>query len=129
MTRTLEDGDRDDEQDYDKDVTNDTGGVPCSVPCSSRPLPGPLPTVHLNEKKAKEDTETYEEATSMLRRLLNKYEEGKNRHGPERRMRLREGPNGAAGDHVAGLPLSQIHIGTDQKNTIFALFWPENASN
>ena len=50
-------------------------------------------------------------------------------HGPERRMRLREGPNGAAGDHVAGLPLSQIHIGTDQKNTIFALFWPENASN
>ena len=26
-------------------------------------------------------------------------------------------------------PQSQIHIGTDQKNTIFALFWPENASN
>ena len=23
---------------------------------------------------------------------------------------------------------SQIHIGTDSKNTIFALFWPENAS-
>ena len=76
---TLEDGERDDERDDDKDATNDTRGVPCPVPCWSRPLPGPLPTVHLDEKKAKEDTEAYEEATSTLRRLLNKYEEGKNR--------------------------------------------------
>ena len=80
MTRTLEDGDRDDEQDDDKDATNNTRGVPCSVPCSSCPLPGPLPTVHLDEKNAKEDTETYEEARSTLRRLLNKYEKGKNRY-------------------------------------------------
>ena len=49
-------------------------------------MPGPLPTVHLDEKKAKEDTETYEEATSMLRRLLNKYEEGKNRYQNLHRM-------------------------------------------
>ena len=60
-------------------------GVPCSVPCLSRPWPGPLPTEHL-DKKAKGDTETYEEATSTLSRLLNKYEEGNNRYQNLHRM-------------------------------------------
>ena len=76
MTRKLEDGEQDNEQDDDKDATNDTRGVSCSVSCSSRPLP----TAYLDEKKSKEDTETCEEATSTLRRLLNKCEEGKNRY-------------------------------------------------
>ena len=63
-----------------------TRGGPCTVPCSGRPLPGPLPTEHHNEKKAKEDTETYEEATDTLSRLLNKYGEGKNRYKNLHRM-------------------------------------------
>ena len=45
-----------------------------------------MPTEHLDEKKAKEDTETYEEATSTLSRLLNKHEEGKNRYQNLHRM-------------------------------------------
>ena len=45
-----------------------------------------MPTVHLDKKKAKEDTETYEEALSTLRRLLNKYEEGKNSYQNLHRM-------------------------------------------
>ena len=45
---------------------NLTRSGPCPVPCSARPLPGPLHTEHLKEKKAKEDTETYEEATNTL---------------------------------------------------------------
>ena len=70
------------------------------VPCPYRPLPGPLPIVHLDKEKVKEDTakktkdegagrgekykdktkddhlenEAYEEATSPLRRLLNKHD-------------------------------------------------------
>ena len=83
-TRTPEDGEQDDERDDDKDDTNDTKGVPCSVPCLSLPLPGPLPTVHLHEKKAKEDTEAYQEATSKLRRQLNKYKEGGTRRSRTR---------------------------------------------
>ena len=43
-------------------------------------------TEHLKEKKAKEDTETYEEATNTLSRLLNKYGEGKNRYQNLHRM-------------------------------------------
>ena len=43
-----------------------------------------MPAVHLDEKKAKEDT--YEEATSRLRKLLNKYKEGKNRYQNLHRM-------------------------------------------
>ena len=35
---------------------NLTRSGPCSGPCSGRPVPGPLPTEHLKEKKAKEDT-------------------------------------------------------------------------
>ena len=45
-----------------------------------------MPTEHLDEKKAKEDTETYEEATNTLSRLLNKYKEGKNRYQNLHRM-------------------------------------------
>ena len=39
------------------------------------------------------------------------------------------GLTGPPGARCRVAPQSQIHIGTDQKNTIFALFWPENASN
>ena len=88
-----EDGRRDDERDDDKDAINDTRGIPCSVTCSRRPLPGPLPTAHCNKKEAKEDKEAYEEATSSLRGLLNKYEEGKNRYlNLHRMMNLRTYP-------------------------------------
>ena len=57
-----------------------------SGPCSGRPVPGTLPMEHRNEEKAKEDTETYEEATNTLSRLLNKYGEGKNRYQNLHRM-------------------------------------------
>ena len=46
-----------------------------------------MPTAHGNEKEAKEDKEAYEEATSTLRGLLNKYEEDKNRYQNLHRMR------------------------------------------
>ena len=66
-------------KDLGKMVTkNLTRSGPGSVPCSGRPSPGPMPTEHPKEKKAKEDTETYEEATNRLSRLLNKHGEGKN---------------------------------------------------
>ena len=68
------------------DTRNLNRSGPGSVPSSGRPLPGPLPTEHLNEKKAKEDTETYEEVTNKLSRLLNKYGEGKNRYENPHRM-------------------------------------------
>ena len=58
---------------------NLTRSGPCSVPCSGRPVPGPLPTEHLKEKKAKEDMENYGEAMDTLSRLINKYGEGENR--------------------------------------------------
>ena len=51
--------------------------VLCLVPC---------PRNHLKEKKAKEDIETYEEATNRLSRLLDKHGEGKNRYQNLHRM-------------------------------------------
>ena len=45
-----------------------------------------MPTVQLDKQKAKEDTEAYKEVMSTLRRLLNKYEEGKNRYQTLQRM-------------------------------------------
>ena len=45
-----------------------------------------MPTAHGDKKKAKEDKEAYEEATSTLKGLLNKYEEGKNRYQNLNRM-------------------------------------------
>ena len=39
------------------------------------------------------------------------------------------GLTGPPGAHCRVAPQSQIHIGTNSKHTIFALFWPENASN
>ena len=45
-----------------------------------------MPTDHDDEKEAKEDEEAYEEATSMLRGLLIKYEEGKDRYQNLHRM-------------------------------------------
>ena len=39
------------------------------------------------------------------------------------------GSTGPPGARCRVAPQSQIHIGTNSKNTIFALFWPENASN
>ena len=45
-----------------------------------------MPTDHDDEKEAKEDEEAYEEATSMLRGLLIKYEEGKDRYQTLQRM-------------------------------------------
>ena len=62
------------------------------VPCSSLPLHGPLPTVHRDEK-TKEDTETHKEAMSTLGRLLNKYEEGKNRYQNLQDVELENLPN------------------------------------
>ena len=50
------DEERDDERDDDKDATNGSGGGPCLVPCPYRPLPGPLPIVHPNKEKVKEET-------------------------------------------------------------------------
>ena len=80
------------------DTRNLNRSGPGSVPSSGRPLPGPLPTEHLNEKKAKEDTETYEEVTNKLSRLLNKYGEGKNRYeNPHRMINSRTYPIKRAG--------------------------------
>ena len=45
-----------------------------------------MPTTHGNEKEAKEDKEAYEEVTSTLRGLLNKYKKGKNRYQNLHRM-------------------------------------------
>ena len=45
-----------------------------------------MPTAHGDKEKAKEDEEAYEKATSTLKRMLNKYEEGKNKYQNLHRM-------------------------------------------